>query len=210
MNVLAIGAHFDDVELGCGGTLAKHVGRGDQVFVFFATLSGFANPHHQIVRSNERALAEAVEAMRILGVKELVRGDFNTLEVEFTDALNIEILKLLEGKQIDTVFTHWLGDVHHDHQAVAKAAIHCCRHIPRVLMYRSNWYESAYGFRGNFYVDITDTWDIKEQALMAYGSEMERTNGKWIRFFKNEAENAGQRMGVKYAEVFELIKWLEY
>lgn len=209
MNVLAIGAHFDDVELGCGGTLAKYLRRGDQVFVFVATLSGFANHHQHIMRSNERALAEAQEAMRILGVKELVRADFNTLELEFTDALNMEILKLLEGQEIDTVFTHWLGDVHHDHQAVAKAAIHCCRHTPRVLMYRSNWYESAYSFHGNFYVDISDTWDIKEQALMAYGSEMERTNGKWIRFFRNEAENAGQRMGVKYAEVFELLKWLD-
>lgn len=43
MNILAIGAHFDDVELGCGGALAKHTSSGDQVTVYVATKSGYAN-----------------------------------------------------------------------------------------------------------------------------------------------------------------------
>jgi hypothetical protein len=38
---------------------------------------------------------------------------------------------------------------------------------------------------------------------------MDRTGAKWISFFRNEAENAGQRIGVRYAEVFEIVKWLE-
>jgi LmbE family N-acetylglucosaminyl deacetylase len=64
-------------------------------------------------------------------------------------------------------------------------------------------------FRGNFYIDITQHWDTKERAIQAHASEMDRTSNKWISFFKNEAENAGQRIGVKYAEVFEIVKWLE-
>lgn len=209
MNILAIGAHFDDVELGCGGALARHASEGDSVYVYVATQSGFSNYQNEIIRKNEIALDEAKQAMDIIGVKEMFCGEFNALSVEFTDVLNIEIIKIVEEKEIDIVFTHWAGDIHHDHQAVAKASLHSCRHVPRMLMYRSNWYHSTLEFRGNFYVDISKYLDIKEKAIRAHASEMERTGNRWIEFFNNEAENAGQRIGVKYAEVFELVKWLD-
>lgn len=209
MNILAIGAHFDDVELGCGGALAKHAQNGDNVYVYVATVSGFSNQYNQTVRSSEIALGEAQVAMQVLGVKELICGKFKTLEIEFVDELNIEILKIVQEKKIDKVYAHWIGDIHHDHQAVAKASLHSCRHVPRLLMYRSNWYHSTMEFRGNFYIDITKQWDTKEQAIQAHATEMDRTSSKWIGFFKNEAENAGQRIGVTFAEVFEVVKWLE-
>lgn len=209
MNILAIGAHFDDVELGCGGALAKHAQNGDNVYVYVATVSGFTNQYNQTVRSSEIALEEARAAMGVLGVKELICGNFKTLAVEFVDELNVEILKIVQEKGIERVYTHWVGDIHHDHQAVAKASLHSCRHVPRLLMYRSNWYHSTTEFRGNFYVDISEQWSIKERAIQAHESEMDRTGNKWISFFKNEAENAGQRIGVNYAEVFEVVKWLE-
>jgi len=209
MNILAIGAHFDDVELGCGGTLARHAKDDDNVYVYVATVSGFANYNNQTVRSNDTALMEAQAAMKVLGVKELICGKFKTLEVEFIDSLNMEILRIVEEKKIDLVYTHWTGDIHHDHQAVARASLHSCRHVPRLLMYRSNWYHSTMEFRGNFYTDITDYWHIKERAIRSHESEMERTGEKWINFFRNEAENAGQRIGVNYAEIFEVVKWLQ-
>lgn len=209
MNILAIGAHFDDVELGCGGALARHVSNGENVYVYVATVSGFTDQYNQPVRSNKIALREGEAAMRILGVTESICGNFETLKIEFADDLNIEILKIVDGKKIDKVYTHWAGDIHHDHQAVAKASLHSCRHVPRMLMYRSNWYHSTMEFRGNFYIDVTPFWDTKEQAVRAHASEVDRTGEKWMSFFKNEAENAGQRIGVKYAEVFEVVKWLE-
>jgi len=209
MNILAIGAHFDDVELGCGGALARHANNGDKVYVFVATVSGFTNQYDQSVRTSEVARTEAEAAMRILGVQQLFCGEFKTLEVEFVDSLNIEILKLVQELEIDLVYCHWSGDIHHDHQAVARASLHSCRHVPRLLMYRSNWYHSTSNFRGNFYVDVTESWDIKERAIRAHVSEMERTGSKWINFFRNEAENAGQRIGVRYAEVYEVVKWLQ-
>jgi LmbE family N-acetylglucosaminyl deacetylase len=209
MNILAIGAHFDDVELGCGGALARHAKNGDTVYVYVATVSGFVNQYGQTVRGSETALNEAQNAMQVIGVKEMICGQFKTLEVEFVDSLNIDILKIVQEKEIDMVYTHWVGDIHHDHQAVARASLHSCRHVPRLLMYRSNWYHSTMEFRGNFYVDITDYWSIKEQAIRSHVSEMDRTGEKWISFFKNEAENAGQKIGVKLAEVYEIVKWLE-
>ena len=209
MNILAIGAHFDDVELGCGGTLAKHVAEKDSVYIYVATISGYSNHSEKIIRSNEVALAEAKSAIDILGVTELICGDFKTLEVEFIDALNIQILRLVEKYKIDKVYMHWTGDIHHDHQAVGRASLHSCRHVKNILMYRSNWYHSTQEFRGNFYVDISEYWEIKERAIRAHVSEFDRTGKKWINFFKNEAENAGQKIGVPMAEVFEVVKFLD-
>lgn len=207
MNILAIGAHFDDIELGCGGTLAKHVANGDNVYAYVATKSGFTNHKNEEIRSNDIATKEGEHAMKILGVT-LIKGNFNTLEIEFTDDLNLEIIKIVEEKNIELVYSHWIGDIHHDHQAVAKASLHSCRHVPRQLMYRSNWYHSNLEFKGNFYVDISSYWEQKKSSIEAHQSEMFRTEKKWIEFFLNEAKNAGQKIGVDKAEVFEVIKWL--
>jgi len=208
MNVLAIGAHFDDVELGCGGALARHVAMGDKVVAYVATVSGFRDANKRIIRDSKVALREGRAAMNILGV-ELVCGKFKTLEVEFVEPINVEILKIVEDKKIGLVYTHWIGDIHHDHQSVARASLHSCRHVPRMLMYRSNWYHSNLDFKGNFYIDITEHLTKKEEAISAHRSELKRTRSKWLAFFRNEAENAGQRIGTRYAEVFEVVKWLE-
>lgn len=208
MNVLAIGAHFDDVELGCGGTLAKHKANGDRVVIYVATDSGYRAPDQSVVRANDVARREGEEAACILGADSLICGKFKTLELEFVDPLNVEILRIVQDKKIDIVYTHWTGDVHHDHQALARASLHSCRHVPRLLMYRSNWYHSPLDFRGTFFVDITRQWSTKERAIRAHQSEIARTHERWIAFFHHEAANAGQRMGVELAEVFEVVKWL--
>lgn len=207
-NILAIGAHFDDVELGCSGTLAKHIANGDKVFIFVATKSGFGGSTGQDVRSNEIALQEGQKAAEILGAK-LICGNFKTMYLEFQDELNLDLLNVITDNHIDTIYTHWYGDIHHDHSALSKATMHAGRHIPRILMYRSNWYQSVYDFKGNFHVDITDYWHIKEQVIKAHKSEYERVGSAWLEFFKNEAENAGKKIGVPMAEVFEVVKWLQ-
>lgn len=207
MNILAIGAHFDDIELGCGGALAKHVAEGDIVYAYVATKSGFTDHNNIEIRSNSVAEKEGDNAMKVLGV-ELIKGDFETLHIEFIDKLNLEILKIVENKKINMVYSHWMDDIHHDHQAVAKASLHSCRHVPRQLMYRSNWYHSSSDFKGNFYIDISNYWDTKKRSIGSHSSEMNRTGQKWIEFFSNEAKNAGQKIGVEKAEVFEVVKWL--
>lgn len=208
MNILAIGAHFDDVELGCGGALAKHSKNNDNIFIYVATLSGYSNQAQRVIRDNNVAFNEGQKAAKILGA-ELINSNFETLNLEFNDELNVEILKIVEKHNIDLIYTHWHGDIHHDHQALAKASLHSGRHVKRMLMYRSNWYHSVYDFKGNFYIDITDVWDIKEDAIKAHESEYNRVGKQWIEFFKNEAENAGKKIGVPMAEAFEVVKWIQ-
>jgi LmbE family N-acetylglucosaminyl deacetylase len=208
LNILAIGAHFDDIELGCGGALAKHVAEGDTVYVYVATKSGYTSYNNIEIRSDSIAIREGESAMLLLGAI-LIQGDFKTLDVEFVDRLNVDILKIVEGKEIDTAYIHWRGDIHHDHASVSKASLHSCRHVNRILMYRSNWYHSSLDFRGNFYIDISNYMDKKRQIILEHKSELERTNKKWIEFWDNEATNCGLKVGVRYAEVFEVVKWVQ-
>ena len=207
MNVLAVGAHFDDVELGCSGTLAKHVQSGDQVTIYVATDSQYSNGEGRLIRSGETARAEGEKAASIIGA-ELVCGKCNSLFLEFTEQTNVELIKLIEDKKIDMIYTHWVDDIQHDHINLAKAAIHAGRHVPRILMYRSNWYVSAGNFKENYFVDISNTWEIKERAILAHQSEFGRVGSKWVDYFKRDALNKGLIAGVEYAEVFELVKWL--
>lgn len=207
-NILAVGAHFDDIELGCGGSIAKHAHDKDNVYAYVATVSGFSNPYAKSVRKNSVAKKEGVAAMKVLGIKKLYTGKFETLKVEFSEKLNVEILKIIERHKIDQIYSHWIGDIHHDHQAVGKATLHSARHVKNILLYRSNWYHSTNKFNGNFYVDISKTWIKKEESIIQHASEMKRTGRKWIKFFHNEALNSGQKINVKYAEVFEIVKYL--
>lgn len=208
MNVLAIGAHYDDVELGCGGTIARHVAAGDHVTIFVVTHSGYSNFAQKVIRSSEVALNEGRRAAEILGVARLIEGGFPTNNLVFDDTLTCAILKVIEDQKIDTLYTHWSGDVHIDHRAVARASITASRHVPRVLLYRSNYYDSDQVFRGNYYVDITDTLETKTTAVRAHESEYNRVGDKWMKFFIAQHQSDGLRIGVSYAEVFEVLKYL--
>ena len=57
-------------------------------------------------------------------------------------------------------------------------------------------------------MDISDTWEIKEQAILAHQSECGRVGNQWIDYLKRDALNKGMIAGVKYAECFETVKWL--
>lgn len=207
MNVLAVGAHFDDVELGCSGALAKHVKEGDHVTIYVATDSEYSNSEGKLIRSGKTARTEGGKAAAIIGA-ELICGKCNSLRLEFVEETNIEIIRIIEEKNIELIYTHWTDDIQHDHINLAKATIHAGRHVPRILMYRSNWYISEGNFDRNFFVDISETWEIKEKAILAHQSEFGRVGNKWIEYFKREALNNGLVVGVKYAECFEVVKWL--
>ena len=207
MNVLAIGAHFDDVEIGCGGTLAKLVQQGHNVHVYVATCSGYASFDNSPVRSSGVAFAEGVRAAEILGVT-LHTGEFETFHLEFGDALNTEVRRIVDTVHADTVFSLGTWDVHSDHWALARATLHATRHVPRLACYCCSWYTGDRPFHGTLYLDITDTLEHKLAAIRAYQSEWERAGKRWVEYFTNQARNNGIIVGVQYAECFEIVRWL--
>ena len=207
MNVLAVGAHFDDIELGCGGALARHVKAGDKVLAFVATSSEYGDKEGKLVRTGDIALKEARLASEKMGYQ-LLTGNIPTFYLEYGEKLQAILLKIIEENSIELIYTHWTHDVHHDHRNLALSTLHVARHVNRLLMYQSNWYVSEKDFHKNFFVDITDFWEKKEEAIRVYRSEMQRVGESWITYFRQEAQNNGFKIGVKYAEAFQAIRWV--
>lgn len=208
MNVLAVGAHFNNIEIGCGGTLIKHAQKGDKVILYVATSSGFLNPERVAVGKDVAVFEDGREAAAIIGGK-LVCGGFETLKLEFDDSLNASLLRLIEKEEIDLIYTHYSGDPKHDHRALAAATVHAGRHVPRILAYRCSRYPSDIPFAPNFYVDVTSVWEKKMDTIEEYRSKYGKVDEDKLQFIQNDAENNGFAMGVKYAESFQCIKWLE-
>jgi len=208
LNILAIGAHYDDIELGCGGTLAAHANAGDKVISLVLTKSGFDDYQENRVRDSKTAAEEAKTAAEILGISVLRCAELETLDLHLDRTLIEIILRVVEEKKIDIIYTHWIHDAHPDHYITAQATLAASRHVPRLLMYRSNYYPSTAPFNGTFFKNITATIDQKVQAIRAYKSEYDRAGCKWLDHLTKQNEIDGQAVGVKYAECFEIVKYL--
>lgn len=207
MNILAIGAHFDDVELGCGGSLIRHARSGDSVTVAVLTRSGYSAPGGRRVRMDAEAIKEGRRAAKILGA-EMICLNFRTFEVPCDEKLTVKILNLIEKKRIDTVYSHWTGDIHRDHANAGRCALMAGRRVPRFLMYRSNLYGSGSDFRGKLYSDISPFFDQKFDAIRCYRTELGRVGGTWLEMVRCQNSLSGMEVGVKYAECFEAVRYL--
>lgn len=209
-NVLAIGAHFDDIELGCGGTLVKHLNEGDNVTMLYVTHGEYHNFDGTLLRSKEAALTEGSNGARVLGVKpeDFICLGHETKKVQYGVELIEQINKIIADRRIDTIFTHWTLDVHQDHSAIARATLNAGRHVPRILMYQSNWYIGQEAFNGRFYVDISDFLERKLESLRQHKGELELRGEKWLDFIRHQARNCGTAMETQYAEQFQIVKYL--
>jgi LmbE family N-acetylglucosaminyl deacetylase len=206
MKVLAVGAHFDDVELGCAGSLIKHVRKGHQVTIYVATVSSFHAPDGSQVRGSHTPREEGQKAADFIGAR-LVCGDFPTNNTLFNERLVLAVRRIIEEGRFDLVYTHWPGDVHLDHQNVVRATLSAARHVPNLLTYRSNWYTGPETFNPRFFVDISDVFQNKIELLKGYQSEFDRQGPSWIAFLEHEQRRAGLGIGVQYAEAFEVIRF---
>ncbi len=208
MNVLAIGAHFDDIEIGCSGTLAKHRANGDRIISQVITHSKYHNHDGTVIRDKEIAFKEGKKAADIIGC-ELICNNYETKQVKFGHVLIEDINRVIDENKIDIIYTHWDYDVHQDHQAIAKASLAAGRKVERLLMYQCNLYMSTIPFPPNFFVDISDFIEIKKKSILAHETEVKKFGPSWINFWINEAANNGKKFNVKYAEAFQLIKYLK-
>ena len=108
MNVLAVGAHYDDVELGCSGTLIKHVTKGDKVTILVITDSAYKNPDGDLIRGPDVAIQEGKVAANIIEAK-LICLNYKTFMVPFNDMLGKKILDYIEKLEIDNIL--FLGNI---------------------------------------------------------------------------------------------------
>jgi LmbE family N-acetylglucosaminyl deacetylase len=208
MNVLAIGAHSDDVEIGCGGTLLKRASQGDRVFILTITNSEYAVPGSNFGRTAEIVKSEAKEAAKIIGA-EFICLDKPSLNLLHNEEFSYEFDSVIREVQPGIVLTHWGGDFHSDHAAVSLSSLRAARRVPRILLYRSNWYSTESEFRGNYYVDISAYLEKKIDLIKVYKSALEPVNYTWLDFIRKQNQYEGLKIGVEAAECFSCIKYVE-
>ena len=165
--ILALAAHPDDLEIGCGGTLAQHSARGDKVHIYIAT-SGDIGGEGEIRRT------EQVEAAKILGVTEVHWGGFGDTRLpESAIALMADLERVVQHVCPDTVYVNYQDDTHQDHRVIAQVARSVTRYIANVLYYET---PSTIGFEPTVFMDICETLEIKLKALKAHDSQIDRTH----------------------------------
>lgn len=208
MKILAIGAHLDDIELACGGVLARAVKSGHQVKMVVMTDSAYTNFDGKVMRTKEEAYAEGKAAALKLGVTDLVILDFPIKNVPYNGSTVESIDTIMSEFKPDYIFTHWIFDTHQDHKNTAQATISAGRYMYNIFMYEPipPSGRSYHPFRAQVYFDISDVIDQKLDSLREHKSQHAKYGEVWIEAVEGRAKIRGFENGCKYAEAFEAVR----
>ena len=208
LKILAIGAHGDDIELACGGTLAKAVKQGHEVTMIIVTGTGFTDNNGKVIRTSEIAEQEVKDAANVLGVSNLHILRYQDASVPYSVDLINDLDDIIGNINPDIIFTHFVFDTHQDHIRTAHSTISAARNQNTILLYEpvNPSGQGHVPFRPQVYVDISDFIDYKTEALKSHVSQYERYSNKWIGGVKSRAQFRGFEMGVDYAECFEVVR----
>lgn len=198
MKILALSPHTDDVELGCGGSIARWMREGNSVTVI-AFSAG--NPE---TGSNWREFFASMDALGALnnGYTEYEARRFGEHRQEILD--NMIYRRDRDLPPFDLVLLPSAGDVHQDHVVVREEGIRAFRNSC-ILAYDG---PSVMQFAPTYYVTLTD-YEVmtKQAALYCYKSQ----SGKRYmdeKAIKGNLRYRGAQIGVEYAEAFEVVRYI--
>ena len=208
-NILVIGAHFDDAELGAGGSMIKWAKEGKNVYKLTLTDNETNFEQYNIKVEFDKTRKESANAAQILGAVEI--RDFQPEKCNhliYSTEIMQKVEKIVYDLNIDTVVIHSSEDANQDHIEASKICVTAARHCDNILFFKSNGYLSETGFLPNYFVDITDFVELKREALCAYSSP----NNRKGRLFDSCIERNhfyGYSVGVEYAEPFKILRMVE-
>ncbi|MBI5207580.1 MAG: bacillithiol biosynthesis deacetylase BshB1 [Candidatus Firestonebacteria bacterium] len=219
LDVLAIGAHRDDIELSCGGTIIKLVDQGYNVGILDLT-RGEAGTRGS-ARQREK---EANNAAKCMGIKVRENLGLPDAWVTNTKITKMKLIKILRKYQAETVIIPFWQDRHPDHyntsilsyeacflSGLEKIKIHGKAYRPKNIIY----YLAFKGIDPSFIVDITDQFKRKIEAIKCYksqftdsikGEKIFWSNKDIFEFQESHARICGALIGKKYGEAFLLKK----
>lgn len=221
MKVLVIAAHPDDEVLGCGATIARHARQGDEVSI---TIMGTgALSREDSCAEDVSALGEqAQKAGKVLGAKSVRVLDLPDNRFDSLDRLAVirKIEDELRRETPDVIYTHHAGDLNVDHRRTFEAVVTACRpqgkgKVSRVLSFEvpsSTEWQAPTGhvpFVPNVFVDVTETLQVKAEALKIYPEEMRSfPHPRSIDAVRALASWRGAMAGFGAAESFVLVREL--
>jgi LmbE family N-acetylglucosaminyl deacetylase len=197
MNVIAIGAHPDDIEIGAGGSIALHRARGDSVRFLILTRGGELSPP-------AKREAEAREAADVLDVDDIHVMGYDDTKVPYDNEIVKRIDDHLTELDVDRAYIHTEEDTHQDHRHAALASIAAGRNTDEVLAFESPSTRSS--FDPQYYNSLSEEFlERKIDAIRTHKSQSEK---KYLEAeaMKGLARFRGRQANTRYAEAFQVIR----
>lgn len=204
--IICIGAHPDDIEIGCGATIKKLALQNEDIYFLIGTAGG-----QVIVNNNkwesleERRKQESLNAARFLGVKDVFYLNLADTCIEHNGITVKAIENYITSIKPDLIFTHTIEDHHQDHKNLAFSTLSACRRLKtNILHYESP--STAQTFTPTVYSDISNTIEDKIKAINMFFTQDEKVyvNPDAI---KGLAQYRGYISGSMYAEAFTVSKY---
>lgn len=201
LNVVCVGAHPDDPESGCGGTLARYASLDHAVTIVYLTRGERGIPGKSLDEAAKIRTAESEAACKIIGAKPVFFGQIDGA-TEVTRAHVDAMTQLLAKLKPDVIFAHWPVDTHMDHQVASVLTIRAWmnRRDSSLYFYEVNSGSQTESFFPNTYVDIASVLEQKKTALFAHVSQ--DGQGIWREHHEIMAQWRGREVGVSAAEAF--------
>ena len=199
VNILAIGAHPDDIEFGCGGALIKYTQKSHRLFLLVMTGGGLGG-------ASSLRMEEQKASGKILGAERTFWGGYEDTHLIVDTDLIGKIEAVIAEVKPDFIFCNFPDDTHQDHRHLAQAIMSATRYIRNVLFFEG---PTTQNFNPQVFVDISDTLERKVEALKAHNSQVMKTNIEdlsIIEVARSSANFRGIQGRVKYAEAFHSLR----
>jgi LmbE family N-acetylglucosaminyl deacetylase len=199
MNILAIGAHPDDIEYGCAATLIKYAERDHRIHLMVLT-KGEEGGESEVRHEEQLAAAE------IIGAKQVFWGGYRDTQMPLNKELIDKIEEVLVDVEPDLILVNYGDDTHQDHRVLTEATMSATRYVRNVLFFEV---PTTQNFNPQVFVDISDTLERKFQALKAHESQVMKTNIENMSIVELASANAtfrGIQGRVKFAEAFAPLR----
>ncbi|MFZ3577506.1 PIG-L deacetylase family protein [Virgibacillus sp. DJP39] len=217
MNVLVIAPHADDEILGVGGTIAKYIDEGHDVYVCVVT-SGHKSMFPKIVL--EKLRNEAIDAHKFLGIKDTLFLEFPAVMLSEIPKheINAKINIVIDEIKPEVVFIPHFGDMHLDHYIVSQSTMVGVRpkkenKILEVYSYETlsetewNVPHVSNVFIPNTFIDISNYLDKKVEAMGYFTTQLtDFPHPRSIEAIRSLAKLRGSTVGVSAAEAFCLVR----
>jgi bacillithiol biosynthesis deacetylase BshB1 len=219
IDILVIGAHPDDAEIGCGGTIAHYKKKGRKIGVLDLS-NGEPTPFGTV----EKRMAETKAASEILHLDIRITLDMTNRYIKNTIENRIKVSEVIRKYKPNILITHPANDWHPDHIAchqivnaakfqakLTKTESKYSEFSPKYVFHFDHSHMKDKNRKLDFLIDISDSIDDKIDALKAYKSQFV-DNNKHLRIFdyiKERAGYLGYQIGVKYAEGFISPEYLK-
>ena len=202
LRVVCVGAHPDDPESGCAGTLSRYAADGHSITIVYLTRGERGIRDTPAEAAAKIRTKEAEQACNIIGATPVFFGQVDAATELTPKALEAMKTLFVEQKP-DVLFAHWPIDTHMDHQVASLLAIRAWMGMPpqaELYFFEVDTGSQSEGFLPNTYVDVSQVLEKKKTALFAHASQDAKSI--WANHHEIIAKWRGREAGVQMAEAF--------